>query len=190
MSTNPSARYPIFIVWAGFVLTMFILAGGVKGIDPFHMTENVISVDSPMKYIIYYLVLAIFILLTFTLGRRGACHTICWMSPFMTAGYSLGRMLKIPQLRIKADRLKCVDCGACNKKCPMSIEVSSGVKDGLIKNSECILCGECVDGCNKKALCYSIVCVKRQLASEKQGNIFLQSNRTRYKIFYKKMIMP
>ena len=149
-------RYSIFAVWASFLTAMFIIAGGIKGFDPFRMTENGISVDAPVKYIIYYGVLLIFIVLTFAIGKRGACHTICWMSPFLAAGYTLGRILKIPQLRMKADSSKCVDCGACNKKCPMSIPVSTSLKEGYIKTSDCILCGECADGCKKTVLRYGI----------------------------------
>jgi ferredoxin-type protein NapH len=149
-------RYSIFAVWAGILVTMFILAGGIKGIDPFHLTENIISVDSGIKYIVYYTVLAIFIVLTFTLGKRGACHSICWMSPFLVAGFTLGRILKIPQLRIAADSTRCVNCGVCDKKCPMSIPVSSSAKEGCIRTSDCILCGECIDGCRKKVLSYSV----------------------------------
>jgi len=154
-------RYSIFTVWAGFLITMFILAGGIKGIDPLHLTENIISVDSPAKYVIYYSVLIIFVILTFTLGKRGACHSICWMSPFLVAGFTLGKILHIPQLRIKSDASKCVECGICNKKCPMSIDVKSNIKQGFIKTSDCILCGECVDGCNKNALAYGIKIVKK-----------------------------
>jgi len=140
-------RYSIFAVWAGFIIAAFIMAGGIKGIDPLHLTENVISVDEPIKYIVYYGVLAIFVILTFAIGKRGACHSICWMSPFLVAGYKLGRIMKIPQIRIKADSLKCIECNKCNKKCPMSIEVSSKGKEGYINTSDCILCGECIEVC-------------------------------------------
>ena len=149
-------RYSIFTVWAGILVSMFILAGGIKGFDPLYLTENVISVDAPMRYIIYYAVLFIFFSLTLWLGKRGACHSICWMSPFLVAGYSLGRFLKIPQLRIKADSSKCIQCGICDKKCPMGVKVSAGVKDGYITASDCILCGECLDGCGRKVFQYGV----------------------------------
>ena len=149
-------RYSIFTVWFAILIVMFILAGGIKGVDLLRLTDNGISVDAPMKYIIYYAVLAIFIILTFWLGKRGACHAICWMSPFLAGGFTIGKILKIPQLRVKTDSSKCIKCGVCDSKCPMSIKVSSGVKDGHIKTSDCILCGECVDACKKKVLRYGI----------------------------------
>lgn len=149
-------RYSIFTIWAGILVTMFLLAGGIKGIDPLHLTENIISVDEPFKYIIYYSVLAIFLVLTFLIGKRGACHSICWMSPFLVAGYTVGKLLKIPQLRIKADAQKCIQCGQCNKKCPMSIDVNQALLEGVIGTSDCILCGECVDHCTKKVLKFGV----------------------------------
>jgi len=149
-------RYSIFVIWAGFVIAMFMIAGGIKGVDPLRLTSHGISVDSPSKYIIYYFVLALFFIITILVGKRGACHSICWMSPFLVAGSKIGQWLKIPQLKIKADPSRCVECGACNKKCPMSINVSSSLKDGSIETSDCILCGECVDNCKKKVLRYSI----------------------------------
>jgi ferredoxin-type protein NapH len=149
-------RYFIFAIWAGFLIAMFIMAGGVKGVNPLHLTDNGISVDSPIKYIIYYFVLALFLIVTFFVGKRGACQSFCWMSPFLVGGFTLGKLLKIPQLRIKADSSLCVECGICNKKCPMSINVSLSSKGGYIKTSDCILCGKCVDNCKKKVLRYSI----------------------------------
>ncbi len=67
----------IFSVWAGIILLMFIMAGGIKGNDPLRLTENGISVGAPVKYIIYYFVLAVFVIPTLSIGKRGAFHSIC-----------------------------------------------------------------------------------------------------------------
>jgi len=96
----------------------------------------------------------LFILLDVTLGRRGACHGICWMSPFLNAGMLVGRLLHLPQMRIKAKAESCIDCKKCNSKCPMSIDVNAAVKTGSVKSYDCILCGECVDVCPKDVLSY------------------------------------
>ncbi len=45
-------------------------------------------------------------------------------------------------------------CHNCTRNCPMSLEVEQMVKDGSMNNSECILCGECVDSCKSKAVQY------------------------------------
>lgn len=145
-------RYGIFTIWFSILAIGFVIGGGFLKIAPLHLTENVISVDEPMKYGIYYTVLFTFFALSLLLGKRGACHSICWMSPFLVAGTKLGRLLKIPQIRINASTDQCIDCKKCNVKCPMSIQVSNQVKLGRINTTDCILCGECVDICPKKVL--------------------------------------
>jgi ferredoxin-type protein NapH len=145
-------RYSIFVIWFGVLVTGFVVAGGIQGIDPLHLTDSIVSIDEPIKYFIYYIVLTIFFVLTITIGKRGACHTICWMVPFMAAGYQLGRKLHVPQLRIQGDYGLCIRCGQCNRKCPMSIDVREQVKGGGVVVSDCILCCECVDTCPKKAI--------------------------------------
>ena len=149
-------RYSIFTIWFGVLVTGFILAGGVKEINLLHLTDRGISVDQPMKYITYYMVLFTFLILTLTLGKRGACHSICWMSPFLVAGAKISRVLHLPQLTIVAESEKCIDCKKCDTKCPMSISVSQELKSGRIESTDCILCGECIDTCPKKVLKYSI----------------------------------
>jgi ferredoxin-type protein NapH len=149
-------RYAIFAVWAAFVVLGFVMAGGVKGIDPLHLTERFVSVDEPLKYITYYLVLAVFVALSIAIGRRGACHAICWMSPFMTAGYSLGRWAGLPQLRVVSEPGRCTDCRTCDRNCPMSLPVGRLQASGAIRSSDCILCGECVDHCPRKVLRYGV----------------------------------
>lgn len=149
-------RWSIFTLWALSIIAFLILAGGVKGVDPLHLTESVVSVDMPVKFITYYLVLLIFFLLNVTLGKRGACHSICWMSPFLEAGFRFGRLMRIPQLRIRSRSELCVSCGKCDKVCPMSIPVTEDLKLGAIRTADCILCGQCVDCCPKGVLAYGI----------------------------------
>ena len=92
-------------------------------------------------------------------GKRASCHYICWMAPFMIFGYKLGRVLHLPQLKIKTQKDNCIECGKCSKVCKMSIDVKSFVlsyKTNDIRTAECILCGECVSSCPKNVLSYKI----------------------------------
>lgn len=149
-------RYAIFSVWAGILVSMFVLAGGIKGIDPLRMTETGISVDEPMKFIVYYSVVLLIFLVTLLVGKRGACHSICWMSPFLVAGLKLGRLLRLPQIKIYSTPAACIQCGSCDKACPMSIAVSKSVLTGCIRSSDCILCGSCADACKNGVLRYGM----------------------------------
>ncbi|PKM79413.1 MAG: hypothetical protein CVU88_05935 [Firmicutes bacterium HGW-Firmicutes-13] len=53
------------------------------------------------------------------------------------------------------DTAKCSGCRRCNDRCPMSLDVADKVRRGLMADSECILCGECVDGCPKGAITFA-----------------------------------
>lgn len=145
-------RFSIFGVWFTFLVLGFVLAGGIRGVDPLRLTERGISVDEPVKYITYYGVLGILLLTTLLVGRRGACHTICWMSPFLQAGTWVGRQLHLPQYRVVTKPERCIFCRKCDTVCPMSIDVSVAQKEGAIRSYDCILCGNCADVCPKAVL--------------------------------------
>ncbi len=145
-------RYTIFGIWFTGIITAFVLAGGIKGIDLLHLTETGVSVDMPFKFITYYLVIAILFLLTILIGRRGACHAMCWMSPFLVFGCYLGEKLRLPQFLVLSKTEYCIGCGQCTKACPMSIDVMAEVKNGKIDSHDCILCGQCVNSCPRDVL--------------------------------------
>lgn len=147
-----AVRYAIFGVWFVALVGAFVLAGGIRGLDPLHLTEKIVSIDEPAKFVTYYFVLIALLALTFAVGRRGACHAICWMAPFLTAGELVGRALRVPQLKIRSEAEKCVSCGLCTKSCPMSIDVETEIKSGRVKSLACIRCGACADCCPKRIL--------------------------------------
>lgn len=145
-------KYFIWAPWLLGIAALAITAGGYAGIDIFFMTEGGISVDEPFKYIIFYGIYLIFIALSFIFGKRAACHTVCWMAPFMVIGRKLGKLMRIPYLQLNAQSGKCTDCMKCSKNCPMSIDVHSLVRKGNMLDDECILCGECAKACPGKAI--------------------------------------
>lgn len=149
-------RYIIFIIWLSVLILGFILSNRVPSFNLLYLTENIISVDEPMKYFTYYAVLLTLIGLTLILGKRGACHSICWMSPFLVLGTYIGDKLNLPQLRINSEPDKCISCSQCNKACPMSIDVMNELKKGSIQSLDCINCSECEQVCPKKVLSLSI----------------------------------
>lgn len=145
-------RYSIFGIWFFFLVFGFVMAGGIKGVDPLHLTDNLVSVDEPFKFITYYMVVLLLFLVTVLVGRRGACHTICWMSPFMQAGMLLGETLRIPRYQVRSKPEQCISCKKCTTVCPMSIDVMNEMKQGGIQSKDCILCGQCVEACPKDVL--------------------------------------
>ena len=151
-------KYVVWSIWMIAIVITFILGRNDVTIDFFYMTDHGISVTEIYNYVIYYGVLLVLVLPTMIHGKRGACHYICWMAPFMVIGSSIGRFLHLPQLHVEADREKCISCKRCNKVCPMGLDVESMVQSGTNhKCSECIQCGACIDECPKGAVKYRIL---------------------------------
>jgi len=148
-------KYFIWVPWLSLIVLLFAKAGGVKEVDPAYLTEHGVSVIGLSGYITYYGVLAI-ILLPALLGRRRLfCHSICWMAPFMVIGRRIEEKLPYPSLRLVARKEACSSCKSCDKRCPMGLRVSEMVASGDMRHDECLLCGECVDGCPSKAISFA-----------------------------------
>jgi polyferredoxin len=148
-------KWGIWIPWIVIIVVGAISAGGYRTVDFLHLTETGVSVDAPMKYITYYMVIGIVFALSLTAGRRAFCHYGCWMSPFMILGRKLRNALRTPALRLRAEPDKCIQCKQCTQACPMSLSVNEMVKVGKMENVECILCGSCIDICPKDVLHYA-----------------------------------
>lgn len=151
-------KWLIWIPWITTVILMPILVAeeGITQIDFLYQTrENYgISLMGLPGYVIYYAILVIIVSLALLVGKRAFCHYGCWMAPFMIISRKISNFLRLPALRLKADKDKCIDCKRCDTVCPMSLPVNKLVKSGNMEHSECILCGNCVDNCPKNAISY------------------------------------
>jgi ferredoxin-type protein NapH len=94
---------------------------------------------------IYY---AIGIPLAFILhDRRAFCKYVCPVSLVMIP------TRKLSLINIKPTGNECIECGACNKACPMDIDVMSYISSHKkVKHAECILCDDCKDVCPVQAI--------------------------------------
>ena len=145
-------KWAIWVPWVASIAAGFIVAGGVKAVDPFFHIDGGISVSSPGAMMVYLIIVALFFVPNLFLGRRAMCHCICWMAPFMVIGEKLGAAARAPQLHVAADPAKCISCGSCKKACPMSLPVDELLEAGAIAHSECIQCAACCDSCRAGAL--------------------------------------
>lgn len=148
-------KWVIWIPWVGAIALLAYSAGGYQAVNPLLGLESGISLQQPFAFVIYLVVTGLIFGLSAWLGRRGFCHTVCWMAPFMILGRRLGNLLHLPALRLKTTGNACTSCGICTRSCPMSLDVQSMVLSNRLENSECILCGTCVDSCPKKSLVYT-----------------------------------
>jgi ferredoxin-type protein NapH len=69
------------------------------------------------------------------------CRYLCPM------GALLSLFNRVSFLRLKLDKMRCSECGACASDCPMGIQPHTEHD-----NHNCIKCGRCVDGCSLHAL--------------------------------------
>ena len=77
--------------------------------------------------------------------NRAFCKYVCPITAFLKpcSYFTLSRVV--------VDKSKCIDCGACERVCPMNVEVRNP-KRSRKNGTECILCMECARVCPKKAI--------------------------------------
>jgi len=88
------------------------------------------------------------LLLGILLEKRWACKNLCAMGSLSAIGSTWSRLLPV------LDVNSCNQCKKCEKACLVDIPITDYLekKNGLVSNSECTLCGRCVDVCNKQAI--------------------------------------
>ncbi|MDD2836234.1 MAG: 4Fe-4S dicluster domain-containing protein, partial [Methanothrix sp.] len=79
-------------------------------------------------------------------------HYFCPIAVIMIIGRKIGNLIRWPALQLSADAVRCMDCDKCSKSCPMGLDVNNMVRQGRMENTECILCGGCVDVCPQQAI--------------------------------------
>ena len=71
---------------------------------------------------------------------RCFCRFLCPL------GALYGLMAKLALLGVKLDQDRCIDCGACLRRCPMDIR--------RVGDSECVHCGSCMEVCPVHAISF------------------------------------
>ncbi len=69
---------------------------------------------------------------------RFFCKYLCPMGAF------LGVLSPLSVFKVRRDETTCTNCKACDKACPVNVQVSTV---DVVKSPECIDCGECVNAC-------------------------------------------
>ncbi|MNB63355.1 putative electron transport protein YccM [compost metagenome] len=145
-------RYVLAVIWLAFILYPLLKSAGVLQVQPLYLTEGIVSVDNWGKAVFMVVLVVLLSILPLLFGKRATCHYLCPMSILNTAGSRIGRLLRIPSLRLKSDSSKCVSCGSCSRACTMSLDVRAMVKSGRMYHSDCIMCGACTEVCRSGAV--------------------------------------
>jgi polyferredoxin len=147
-------KYVIWVIWILGVITSFVVSGKAPKINFFYFTDHGISIANIYAYVIYYGIVFLIFVPSVLFGKRIFCHYLCWMAPFMVIGDKIRNKLHIKGLRLVSEKEKCISCKICDKHCPMSLSVCENVQNQQMNDSECILCGACIDSCPKCVIKY------------------------------------
>lgn len=140
-------KWLIWLPWISIIIILAIQNGGYHSIDPFYRTVYGLSIINVETLFVYLIVLSLIIFPAFLIGTRSFCHHICWMAPFMIIGRKIRNFLQLPSLQLVTNPNECKSCHICTENCPMSLPVEDMAKKGKMENTDCILCGNCVDNC-------------------------------------------
>jgi NAD-dependent dihydropyrimidine dehydrogenase PreA subunit len=93
------------------------------------------------------------VLLIHLLGSRYFCRYLCPIGAMMSL---LG---KLSLLRIGIDSSKCDDCGACDIRCQMNVDIKKYRDKNLpaVIDGDCIICGDCIDACPKDCMSFRLI---------------------------------
>lgn len=124
-------RYLRYVMLA-WVLTMTAMTGKLafEAIDPYYAMFNLWSSELAIGGVV---VLAV-VLVASLFVERPFCKYAC---PY---GAVLGLFNLVRVFKIKRNAATCIDCKACDKACPMNINVSG---KGAIRDHQCITCMKC-----------------------------------------------
>lgn len=134
------------------VLLLSLLLSFVLGIPAFEAISPISHMHRGLVFGIgfgFFIVLAVFL---FDLSiKRGFCGHVCPLGAF----YSI--VSKFSILKVKYDLDSCTKCMECKNICP-EVQVLDLITkhSGSINNTECILCGRCIEVCGDNALEFSI----------------------------------
>src|SRR3990172_3947040 len=148
-------KWMIWIPWTSAIVILAIKGKGYDRVDVLYQTTFGFSIGDVNALITYLMVLLLIVAPGFIIGKRSFCHHLCWMAPFMILGRKLRNLGNWPSLQLAASPDKCAHCHTCSSHCPMSLPVEDMVHSGEMENSECILCGTCIDGCKSGAIKYT-----------------------------------
>jgi ferredoxin-type protein NapH len=146
-----------FIPWITFFIFLVIYFGGIKQFNFFYKRALGVSLVGIGEWVMYFGTVAIVFLMAVITGKRGLCHYLCWVSPFMIIGVKIRNYFRLPSLRLITKPDLCNSCGLWSRLCPMSLPLDELIKTGQIDHSECTLCSTCVDSCLKNVIKFGFI---------------------------------
>ena len=132
------ARYLKYVVL--IVITLWTWQAAtlvIRGFDPWVAYMHLSSGEVFAEFSLGLIVLGVS-LVGSTVYDRFFCKYLCPM------GALLAVVSRVAPFAVRRNAATCISCSACDKACPVNIEVSSA---STVTSAECISCNECVNAC-------------------------------------------
>jgi polyferredoxin len=140
-SVDRFARYLKYAVLAFFTIWTWQAAELViRPYDPWVAWMHLSTTEVWAEFGIGIAVLAVSIVGSVVYDRF-FCKYLCPM------GATLGLISRLSVFKVRRNADTCIDCGKCDKACPMNVSVSTVE---TVESAECINCNECVNACPVK----------------------------------------
>jgi polyferredoxin len=120
-------RIPVFIILMGFMVYRIIQTEGV--VDKVGMVFVTLCIMTTTASILF--------------GVLFSPRAWCTFCPMGTVQRSMGGS----KYQLQVDKERCIDCGLCQKVCPMQLPVNE-----IMEKPDCVKCARCVEACPKEAL--------------------------------------
>lgn len=136
------------LMWIKYAVFAITAIAGILSVSYVYMKFcPVMVVSYPFQMTIAGVItLAVLLLGTF-LTERLWCRYLCPYGAFMNILEYIFGFLGIKRRMIYRNLEVCIDCGACNRNCPMNIDIKD---NEYIKDPNCIQCRICIEKCPKK----------------------------------------
>lgn len=145
-------KMAVFVPWLLLFVYLALSAGGFKQVEFGYKRAFGVSLTATAEWAMYLMTVALVVLVALFSGKRGFCHILCWVSPFMILGGKIRNVLGIPSVRLVTSPELCDSCESCSRDCPMSLPLQDLVPKGQIDHPECTLCLTCVSSCKRGVL--------------------------------------
>jgi len=137
-------------------------AGFIEAALPYRLTHSV----APDPLFVFRIVVFFTLIMVALIVSRFWCRYFCPL------GHLAGHFNRFSLLRLELDEEKCNKCVICSRACPMELNPEFFLRKELCgesdlftkakcmikkEQSNCILCGECVEKCNRDALSISFL---------------------------------
>ncbi|MCL2873184.1 MAG: NapH/MauN family ferredoxin-type protein [Betaproteobacteria bacterium] len=139
-----------YFIWGALLLACFLT--GVLAFEAFNVVGIIYRAFLyggllSLTVVLFILLVEIFV------SRRVWCRSLC------PVGTTYGGLNPISLLRLKADKSRCNQCGACVVACHVPKALApvfdKDEKKVTIASTDCTLCGRCIDVCNENVLHFS-----------------------------------